>query len=207
MAYAQPWNNATPDGAVVLASDIDLEIRNLKVAIDERMQDLVGAGNWANDGVDPKEIQPASIAGAGTPAAGYFEVQLDISPLSVVGTDIAPWTVVYDPGGFAVTPNEFTIPTDGDYEVCFQCMISESTADINVTGSWKINGLASVAAQTVSTIIEWVATPILGGYVHTIILPFTAGDTIVPTVFNFGSANAILSANSTHLTIKRLGIV
>jgi len=149
MAYAQVWDNSAPDGSVVLAADLDVEIQNLKKAITERMNDLVGATNWENDLVDPKEIQPTSIAGSGTPAAGFFEVQADINPLSVVGTDITPWTVVYDPGGFAVTPNEFTIPSDGDYEVIFQCVISESTADINISSSFKVNSVISVNAQTV----------------------------------------------------------
>lgn len=211
MAYAQVWDNSAPDGSVVLAADLDIVIQDLKKAITERMNDLVGATNWENDLVDPKEIQPASISGAGSPAVGFFELGADVNPISVAGTQIIGWVVKYDPGGFGVTGNEFTVPTDGDYEVILQANFIEGTVNpIELTTSFGKNGGAFVGAETVFLQANAGIAPATNrqvSNVHTWIQPLLAGDTIEVIVFNFGAATLTMDANSSHLTIKRLGIV
>lgn len=63
MAYTVAWNEATPVGAATLASDIDLEIRNLKVSISERMSQLV---DWDTDATDPKRLLAAALPEGGS---------------------------------------------------------------------------------------------------------------------------------------------
>jgi len=81
MAYTNPWDNSAPDGSIVQASDLDQVIKDLKVDITERMDNLVGAGVWANNGIDPKPLLngyatifvSASTAAPSVPSATYPE--------------------------------------------------------------------------------------------------------------------------------------
>jgi hypothetical protein len=67
MAYTNPWDNSQPVGTDP-AADLDTFIRNLKVDISDRMDDLVGVGIWADDLEDPKPIKP-----------GYADIFVDVN--------------------------------------------------------------------------------------------------------------------------------
>ena len=109
MAYTFPWDNTVPDGAVVQASDIDTVITDFKKALSERMDDLVGAGNWANDGVDPKLIQPESIDSAAF-VYGVYELNAQFDPGAAGNFDpITNWVAVADPFSM-LAADQFTIP-------------------------------------------------------------------------------------------------
>ncbi|MCP4902611.1 MAG: hypothetical protein GY906_37075 [bacterium] len=58
MAYSIGWNEAQPDGAVVDAKDLDLEIRNLKIAMRERLEQVIF--EWSTDATDPKVLVAGS---------------------------------------------------------------------------------------------------------------------------------------------------
>lgn len=70
MTYAQAWSDVLPDGSEA-ASDIDLIFRDLKIAIEERMDDLVGAGNWEDDSIQPKTVAASGSGGTGIVTAYY----------------------------------------------------------------------------------------------------------------------------------------
>lgn len=52
MAYTNNWDETDPDGAVVAASDIDREIRQVKVDVRERLEQVIPG--FGDDSVDPK---------------------------------------------------------------------------------------------------------------------------------------------------------
>lgn len=54
MAYAQGWDASAPDGAITPAADIDVEIQNLKVALGERLAEVIP--EWADDLEEPKKL-------------------------------------------------------------------------------------------------------------------------------------------------------
>lgn len=58
MAYSRSWSEGTPTGSSN-PSTIDEELRNLKLAFRERIEDLLP--DWANDGVDPKLVNQSFI--------------------------------------------------------------------------------------------------------------------------------------------------
>ena len=108
MAYAEVWDNSAPDGSVVVANTLDTEIQDLKKAITERMNDLVGAGNWENDLVDPKLIQQSAIDPS-TFVWGTY--QRFIGDYVVTGgyTAVTGWAAVDDPFSM-LAADAFTIP-------------------------------------------------------------------------------------------------
>lgn len=73
MAYSVAWNESTPVGAATLASDIDLEIRNLKVSISERMSQLV---DWDTDATDPKVLLNAALPAGGSWNTGGNDLEI-----------------------------------------------------------------------------------------------------------------------------------
>lgn len=68
MAFARSWNEAQPDGSEN-ASDIDLEIRNLKVDIRERLEDITSFGTDA----DPMELDASAVADAAPTFYGAYD--------------------------------------------------------------------------------------------------------------------------------------
>lgn len=108
MAYGVNWNEASPIGATTPAADIDTELQNLKISIRERMNDLIGVGNWENDGVNPKVIATvilshvhAESAGSTTFAGGSGALPQTWSENINVGGDItiAGSTITFDTAG------------------------------------------------------------------------------------------------------------
>ena len=59
MAYTVPWDEASPDGAITPAADIDVELQNLKTSVAERLEDVIP--DWRDDLVDPKVLAPYVI--------------------------------------------------------------------------------------------------------------------------------------------------
>lgn len=112
MVYAIAWDEATPVGATTSASDIDLELQNLKISIRERLDDLIGTGNWANDAVDPKEL---------TGQEKYYVGQSLIGVAStVVGAklgNISTKKIIPTSGAFANNGTDITLNAIGVYDL------------------------------------------------------------------------------------------
>ncbi len=117
MAYSETWDNAAPDGTITPAADLDVELQNLKSAISERMDDLVGPGNWANDVVEPK-----TLINVVTPWAGTFG---SIILSSIVGAplDLAE---TLNGGGYTHSLTKVTIDNDGTYFLSFSVQMGLS---------------------------------------------------------------------------------
>lgn len=102
MPYSIPWDETEPVGAVTPAADIDEELQELKVSIRERMNDIVGAGNWEDDLVDPKVVTlthfVVSSTGISTSAAPNGDFTL-VEELSNAGVTIAGDTITFDEDG------------------------------------------------------------------------------------------------------------
>lgn len=132
MAYSIGWNEAQPDGAVVNADDLDLEIRNLKTSLRERLEQVIL--DWGTDAVDPKVMVEgsarASVATAdpGVPGGvdrdGFLWYKSDLEALYVYeGTAYQQVmggqqrTGIYVPGtGFTAGPFRgfsFSLQIDG----------------------------------------------------------------------------------------------
>ena len=54
MAYSKGWDASAPDGAITPAADIDTEIQDTKVAVGERLVQVIP--EWADDLKDPKKL-------------------------------------------------------------------------------------------------------------------------------------------------------
>ena len=54
MAYSKGWDASEPDGAITPAADIDVEIQDTKVAVGERLVEVIPL--WADDLEQPKKL-------------------------------------------------------------------------------------------------------------------------------------------------------
>jgi hypothetical protein len=107
MAYTIPWDEASPDGAITPAADIDVELQNLKTSIRERIEDVIP--DWANDGVDPKTIPLVD--------SQYCIAQVPNTPVSTA-IQTFPVTIIHDEnGGFALASGGIELPEDGVYSI------------------------------------------------------------------------------------------
>ena len=114
MVYSIAWDEASPIGASTPAADLDAELQNLKISIRERMNDLVGAGNWENDGVDPK-----TLLGAPTVVRGTGSLSDAVTDTKIIG-----WTITEDLDGiYNPATNNFEIQTTGVYLVAMSAFV------------------------------------------------------------------------------------
>lgn len=203
MAYTQVWDNSTPDGAIVQAATLDTEIQNLKKAITERMNDLVGATNWETDAVDPKLIQPASIDSAAF-IYGVYELNVEFDPGAVGNFDpITNWVAVYDPNSMLVA-DQFVIPVDGDgiYEVVMEFSVKGLSGSV-FQCSWWLN-----AVQDATMLIKELRDGGVGSvttaqaYAHSCLRELSAGDTLEPRAKDAGGGKIL--ATYSHITIMRV---
>ena len=60
MSFSKTWDEAVPDGATANANDIDLFIKDTKIAVRERLTSITGvaAGNFNTDPFDPSKYGP-----------------------------------------------------------------------------------------------------------------------------------------------------
>lgn len=103
MAYTNPWNPASPAGTDP-ASSIDDRIREIKLALNERLDQVIA--NFSNDGVDPKTLIGGGATVGNTPAGstsqGAIHYENDDGIISVgVGSTFRPgsagaWRIDYD---------------------------------------------------------------------------------------------------------------
>jgi hypothetical protein len=108
MAYTIPWDEASPDGAITPAADIDVELQNLKTSIRERIEDVIP--DWANDGVDPKTIPLVD--------SQYCIAQVPYTPASVAPAQTFPVTIIHNEnGGFVLGSDGIVLPEDGVYSI------------------------------------------------------------------------------------------
>lgn len=116
MPFGQAWNEAQPDGDTTLRSDVDTVIQNLKVAIRERLDQVITS--FGNDLVDPKKLISSSVS------LNRAEVGQSV-PTSPAETAIN-WTAEeWDEGGFhnnAVNNTRITVPAGlgGKYTLSVQ---------------------------------------------------------------------------------------
>ena len=206
MAYSETWDNSAPDGSVVLANTLDTEIQDLKKAITERMNDLVGAGNWENDAVDPKLIQQVAIDPS-TFVWGTF--QRFIGDFVVTGgyTNVTNWAVVNDPFGM-LSADTFVIPVgaDGVYEIHWNCQIYMEGSQFLT--QWLRNGFPDsdmLITNSAGNTLPLSPTVPDGrvSHLHTCVVELAAGDVLTPQAADI-SVKALIAGVYTHITIKRL---
>jgi len=148
MAYVIPWDEASPDGAITPAADIDVELQDLKTSVAERLEQVIPG--WRDDLVDPKVIPSAAIDNSSAFAWSIFfasgtvlvpstgaQLQLSLTQgLNVPGEN--PWSTS---GGNAV------LPDDGSYVVIGNPTLKcYAPGAIGLVGT-KLLGLPSGPAQ------------------------------------------------------------
>ena len=119
MAYGVAWNEAAPIGATTPAADIDTELQNLKISIRERMDNLIGSGNWANDAVDPKVVQTQYFAGRSVITKVLAAADVKLDNISTSATS----------GDFTNSGDEVIITNAGEY--AFVASLNVGTLDTN----------------------------------------------------------------------------
>jgi len=166
MAYGETWDNTAPDGATFAAADIDAEFQSLKTAISERMDDLIGAGNWANDAVEPKVLVSAPY---GASVGG--------GPLSLIAQKFALSEAVNPGAVYTTTATDVEVPATGNYFVSYYGSVRSVVGGDNRV--YLAKGGASIAGVPVA--ISGTETP--SGIVTTpisviAVISLTAGDLI-----------------------------
>ena len=160
MVYSIAWDVASPVGGTTPAADLDTELQNLKISIRERMNDLVGAGNWEADGVDPK-----TLAGAPTVVRGVGVISDPI-----VSTKVLGWTIIEDLDGiYNAGTNNFEIQSTGVYLVAMSCFVQVPGGGVTVgfdvrknesfvldNGQWQLgdSGLVSGNLTVATTLTD-----------------------------------------------------
>jgi hypothetical protein len=193
MAYIEAWNEAAPIGATTPAADLDVEIQNLKVSIRERMDEIVGTGNWANDGVQPKVVQTQYFAGRSvvTKVLTASDVKLDN-----IGTSATS-------GDFTNNGDEIVITNTGEY--AFTASLNVGTLDTNpvVLLNLQLIGSGTVAYNQV------VWSPKSTGGLETVVtlmgvVTATAADVLSILAKNSNSPATSATVNSFYFTLIRL---
>lgn len=119
MVYSEAWDEANPVDSTD-ADTIDDEIRSLKIALRERLEDLID--DWTNDGVDPKTFNSTKVFEALTGALDRAKVDRSVAQSIPDGTatKITWENEVYDVGGLVdigTNPTRITAQTGGTYRV------------------------------------------------------------------------------------------
>jgi len=115
MAYGQGWDASTPDGAITPAADIDEEIQNLKVALGERLVQVMP--EWADDLKDPKKLSIVYGDLASRPAAPDFAGEMyfaEDNATLYIGNAALEWVAI---GGTIEAPPPGTDPISQTYYV------------------------------------------------------------------------------------------
>lgn len=121
MAYIKSWDEGAPIGATELAEDLDTIVQDFKISIRERMDDLVGLGNWGNDAVNPKTLVNVLTSWGGT----FGSVIIS----SIVGAPL-PMAEAISGDGYTHTGTRLTFDDSGLYLLSFsiQMGLAASTA-------------------------------------------------------------------------------
>lgn len=122
MPYQIPWEESEPVGAITPAETIDTELQELKISVRERMDDLIGAGNWEDDNVDPKQV----ISVVGNHFLGLKQIiSSDTSESGAVA-----FVEINNTGEFTNTGPAIEFVDDGTYLILLQF-----TANVVITGN------------------------------------------------------------------------
>lgn len=122
MPYSIPWDETEPIGATTPAASLDTELQELKISIRERMNDLIGAGNWEDDGVEPKEV--VSVVG------NHFLGLKQIISADTSESGTVSFVEQNNSGEFTNTVPEIDITDDGTYLILLQF-----TTSVIITGN------------------------------------------------------------------------
>lgn len=129
MPYVVAWDEAAPSGATVDAATLDTEIQNFKIAVRERMDQLL-SNQWGVDGDDPKLISKiigsysAYNVDTTTETANVAEPEVMI--LEISGTTDANGELVVDFDNLTGTP------TASEWQLIAALSYSKSTRVDNV---------------------------------------------------------------------------
>lgn len=193
MVYSVLWDNATPIGATTAAADLDTELQNLKISIQERMDDLIGAGNWANNAVEPKIL---------TVTVPTF-VRAGASLLGVINeTKFTGWATQEDADGLYDVPTDnFIIATTGVYLITANWR-STLAADANIAiMEIKKNGSTSLKQSLHEKLDQTSPFAITNDHNVSFVITLTAADTIQCFGSVFGGAGGTLTV---QLSISKM---
>ena len=193
MAYGVAWDEAAPIGATTPAADIDVELQNLKISLRERLDNLVGSGNWANDAVDPKVIQTQ-----------YFAARSVVTQvLTVADQKIANLSTSATSGDFTNDGDDITITNAGTYAFVGTFNVGTLSTQPVVVIQLQLTGTGSVVfnqAVWAPKAVGGDETPItLQGIVNA-----DAGDALSVIAKNNNAATTSASVNSSYFTLIRL---
>ena len=176
MAYGVSWDEASPIGGSTPAADLDTELQNLKISLRERLDNLVGTGNWANDAVDPKKVQLSALT------LSYVNAKLSSSfSLTTVASQLLSWTELLNVGGdVTVAGDTITFDTAGTYRVIFSgyCQLQVGSGvtfvpAVSVQGTFVPGGTATIHMESQSLSVHGITAMGLSGFIVA-----TAGQTL-----------------------------
>ena len=197
MAYSVAWNEAAPIGSAVSASSLDTEIHNFKIAVRERMNNIL-SNAWETDGSDPKTLDVAAISGMDkcvVSLGSVFSVPNNSVTAITWDTEVKDTNSMFAGG----SPTIITIQTTGFYLVAFGISYA-----FNATGQRRativLSGTSGVAplAQTDASAAG------VAGYNLVAAHDMTAADTVTFQGFQDSGGALNASANSTYAMVARL---
>ena len=205
MAYSKSWDETQPDGSEA-ANTIDSEIQDHKIAVRERMNDIL-SNAWETDASDPKLLDGSAFAAGGvTYAARASErVVLHLSANETITTATSteiPWdTETVDEGGLAdvggANPTRITIVNTGFYLVVAGLGWDAGTTGVRTmnilyNGSTQIAGQYLSPASLLDQNISWLGALTAANYLE------------LQVLHSEGSDLDVLAASRTYFSCVRL---
>lgn len=194
MTYSVEWDETEPDGSIVLAADLDTELKNLKISIRERLEDFFPG--WDDDDEDPK------ITVYGSRERAFVTRSADQTITAAADTALIWENEIYDTGDFvdiAGAATRLTITETGIYLVQLGMGWASGSSGKYKKTRIKLNGSAVIAAtEAADNTAPIIGTVYLGS--------LTAADYLEAFALhnNTATLDVLGGASATHMSIIRL---
>lgn len=199
MAYSIPWDEASPDGAITPAADLDVEIQDVKTSLRERLEQVIP--DFGDDLVDPKVIPLTAIQGLDLYCAAYSPglVGLTATPAFL------PLTLQSENGGYTVLGTEITLPEDGVYSVDFSFNLSLAPGCfISVTVIPTGTAIAANITQILGSTDPTATSQVLSLSANGVVYDVAAGDTLQFRATDVGVTPGTSSVLGGTITVKKI---
>lgn len=198
VAYTKSWDESAPIGATTPAADLDVIIQDLKIALRERLEQVIP--DFGNDGVDPKVIPLANIEGTEAYCA-FFVAGATLSGSPAIFSGL---TIQSQVGGYTLEAGGtgIEVPNDGTYSLNGSLVVTAPPGaivliDVSSTGGTYYGSTAVLAPSASLAGNVQVAVAITAVFVG-----LTAGDVIQVSGYNSGSGTA--SHNGSNLIVRQI---
>ncbi len=168
MAYSVAWDESDPAGSVP-ANTIDTEIQETKIAIRERIEQVIP--DWSDDLVDPKTIfKDQAMVSLSAPAPGVvphnsnylvpWETE-DIDKNSMVDIATNPERITIQTAGIYIVAARIRLFSDSGTGAYLQALTIRKNGTTSIATAAAYSNITDEAGVQVTTLADLVATDFL----------------------------------------------